>query len=486
MSGAGEPVEGDILDSGEAGRRAIRGGLMRVLGFGGGIIALLISTPILTRHLGVADFGIYVTVTSLMTVVAMLSDAGLTVVGVREYSSRDGESRERLLRNLVALRVIVALAGAGVAIAFALASGFPSAAIGGTALAGLGLVLVVIQQAYAVPLTAQLRLGAVTALDLARNVLTAAGVVVGVLLGASLWVFLALPLPVGIVGIVLTAAVIGLRSVPLPGIDREELRYLVRETLPVAIASTIGAFYYRAALIVMSLVATEQQTGYFSASFRILEGVLAVPGLICAAAFPIMARAARDDQDRLAYGLQRLFDVGLILAVLSGIVIVLGARPAIEVLAGDEFAPAVGALRIQAIAIAGGFLVSVWATGLWAVRAQRALAWANLVAVTTAAALVAALVPAYGAEGAAMAMAIAEVGLAGTYAYLLMRRRPELRPSLAIVPRVLVAGAVAAGVLLVPAPDVVLAVLAAVVYLGTLAAVRGIPPELLAAVRPQR
>jgi O-antigen/teichoic acid export membrane protein len=481
-----EPLPVDVLDSQEAGGRAIRGGLLRVAGYGGGLLASLAAAPFLIRHLGVTDFGGYVTVTSLVAIVAMVSDAGLTVVGIREYAARDDDARERLLRNLVALRLAISLLGAAGATAFALAAGYREELVVGTALAGLGVLLLAVQQAYTVPLNAQLRLGLVTALDLARQVLTAILIVAGVIVGAGLVAFLALPIGVGLV--VLLATVVAVRgTIALSaGVDLAECRHLLRETLPVAVASTVGSFFYRAAILVMSVIAADDVIGYFSASFRLVEAALIVPGLIAAAAFPIVVRAAHRDADRLAYGQQRLFEIACILGAWTAICVAIGAAPAIDVLAGPDFEPSIPVLRIQAIALGVSFLVAVWAGGLWALRLHRPLTIANAAGVTGAALLVALLVPPLGAEGAAIAMSIAEVGLASAYGYALMHGRPHLRPSTAIVPRVGVAAALAIAVWLVPLPDAALVALATVVYGAALVALRAVPVEVWQALRDVR
>ena len=476
-----EPVE--ILATTEAGGRAIRGGALRVLGYGGGLLAGLAAAPFLVRHLGVTRFGEYVTVTSLITIVAMVSDAGLTVVGIREYSVRDADGRRRLMRNLSALRIIISALGASAAVAFAVAAGYDGELVAGTALAGTGLIFLVVQQTYAVPLSAQLRLGAVTALDFARQALTAAGLIAGVIAGGGLLLFFAVPIPVGIVIFVVTALLIR-GEVPLrPRLDTDEWRALAKEALPVAIASTIGAFFYRVAILLMSVIATAEATGYFSASFRIIEVILTVPGLVTAAAFPIVSRAAATDQARLAYSQQRLFEIALILGAWTGLMLAFGARPAIDVIAGSDFEPSIGVLRIQAGAMAVSYLVAVWATALWAMRRQKALAWANLVGVMVAGGLVGALVPRHGAEGAAVAMLAAELLLAGMYGYAVMHDRPDLRPSLELVPRIAIAAIAAGLVWFVPISDVGLVALGSLVYAAVLIAVRGVPRDLWAAVR---
>src|SRR4051812_17649370 len=89
-----EPV--DILAPRAAGPAAIRGGALRVGGYLAGVLLSVGSAAILFRHLGVEDGGRYVTITSLVALVAGLTDAGLLAIGVRELTVRKGEARDRL------------------------------------------------------------------------------------------------------------------------------------------------------------------------------------------------------------------------------------------------------------------------------------------------------------------------------------------------------------------------------------------------------
>ena len=154
-----------------------------------------------------------------------------------------------------------------------------------------------------------------------------------------------------------------------------------------------------------------------------------IPGLLCATAFPILARAAQEDEDRTAFALQSLADVGLVLGTAAGLTLALAARPVILFLAGQDFEPSIPVLQIQAAALPATFLVSVWATGLWAVRGQRRLAIANCVGVATAVTLSAIAGPTAGAQGVAVAMLVAEWLLAALYLIALVRQRPGLRPA---------------------------------------------------------
>ncbi|MGI8730287.1 MAG: hypothetical protein ACR2LK_09915, partial [Solirubrobacteraceae bacterium] len=87
-------LSGDILDTPQAGPKVIRGSVLRVLGYGAGVLLSVGSAAILLRYLPVADFGRYAAALSLVTIVAGLTDAGMTSIGVREYTVREGEDRD--------------------------------------------------------------------------------------------------------------------------------------------------------------------------------------------------------------------------------------------------------------------------------------------------------------------------------------------------------------------------------------------------------
>src|SRR3954469_21532932 len=95
----------DLLDTPLAGPAAIRGGALRVIAYGAGVLLSVGSAALLFRHLGVEDGGRYVTVLSLRGLFAGLADAGLVTVAVRELTIRTGEDRQLFLQDLLGLRI---------------------------------------------------------------------------------------------------------------------------------------------------------------------------------------------------------------------------------------------------------------------------------------------------------------------------------------------------------------------------------------------
>lgn len=473
-----------VLDLPTAGGKIIRGSVLRAAAYGATVLLGILSAALMTRHLGVVSFGQYVTVLSIVTVAMGIADVGMSNIGVREYSVREGEDRERLMGDLLGLRLALATLAAAVAIGFAAVAGYPEVMVAGTAVAALGYLLTTVQQTIAVPLSAALRLGWTAALEVLRQAGLVGLVVVLVAAGAGLLPFLGAPIPVA-VGLLIVTGLLVRGSVPfLPRIRPRAWGRLLRLVLPYAAASAVGALYVSLVMILTSLVASEQETGYFGASFRIYAVLAAIPGLLVASAFPVLARAARDDAVRLRYALQRLSDIALLLGAGAAVMTVVGAPVAIDIVAGAAYEPSVSVLRIQAGTLFAAFLVSVWSYGLLSLAAYRALLIANLIALVLAAGSALTLAQAYGADGAALATLIGDGGLALALGVLLMWPRPDLRVDLWIVPRVLAATALAAAVLLVPGlPDAADLAAAAIVYFATILLLRAVPHEVWDALR---
>jgi O-antigen/teichoic acid export membrane protein len=477
----------DILDTTAAGPAAIRGSALRAGGYLAGILLALATAPFLVRHLGIVGFGEYVLVLSLITVVSGLTDAGLTIVGIREYTVRDGDSRAALMRSLLGFRSVLTFLGVAAAVAFTIVVDYDRILVLGTLLAGLGLLLQTNQSLLTIPLASSLKLGWITAAELFRQLTTVVFIFALIIAGAELLPFFAVPVPAAALALAITVLLVR-SSIPLkPTFRVREWGAMIRETLPYAIATFVNASYLRIAIVVLSLLATGLETGYFATSFRVLEVLIGLPGLLIAAVFPVIARSARDDPARFAYAVGRVFEVAVILGVWLTLAVELGAAFVIDVVGGDQAEPAVAVLRIQGVAVAATFVTMACGFPLLSLRRHADLLVANLVALAASLALLFALVPPYAARGAAVATVGAEVGLALATAALLVRARRDLHLPLDIVPTTLVVAAVAGSIALVPGlHETIRVAVASVVYFAVLVVFRRIPPELYSAWRLAR
>jgi O-antigen/teichoic acid export membrane protein len=476
----------DVLRTGEAGGLVIRGGVLRGAGYAAGILLGAGTSVLLLRHLGVEDFGRYGVVVALIGIVSAVTDAGLTAVGSRELAILPVAERPALLRNLVALRIGLTAAGVVAATGFAAIAGYPGVVVAGTALAGLGVLLLNTQSTLMMPLSVELRLGAITLLETLRHALTLAGVATLVLVGASLLPFFSVQIAVGAIVLLLTPAVLGGFAGLRPRLDRTTARMLLLESLPIAAAIAMNVVYLRLLVILVSVQTDERETGLFATAFRIFEILLGIPTLVLAVALPLLAVAGAEDRERLRYALQRMLETAVAASLLLVLVTVVLADKAIVLLGGEAYRDAAPILRLLAFALLGIFVSQVLTLGLVSLRRQRDVAVANALALALVIVLGVVLVDAYEGIGAAAAAVATEAVLALLLLGLLARSDRAVMPSAGLLPRVLAAGGIGSLVALLPVTSWVAAPLAAAAFLASAFALGAVPPEVVPALRRKR
>jgi O-antigen/teichoic acid export membrane protein len=467
-----------VLEGSGAAGALVRGGTLRIAGYVAGVLISVVGASLMIRHLGVVSFGRYATVLSIVTIVGGLSDLGLTGVGTREYTVRAAGERERLLGNLLAMRLALTTAGIGIGCAAGALIGYPAVEVEGIALAGVGLLAVVTQDSLMIPLNASLRLGWTAALDFMRQVGTVAVVVALVLVGGGLLPFTGAQLPAAVLAVAIAVGLLGGPRTLRPRFDMDEWRLLAREVLPYAAASAIGAIYFRVEIVTLSLVAGAVQTGLFSAAFRITEVVAGIPPIVISSALPLLARAAQVDRARLAMVVQRMFEAAIVAAAGIALAEGLGAKLALDVVAGSHFKHSVSVLQIQAATIVFSFPLTIFAFAMLALRRRRAQIVLSAIGLTVAVGASVILAGPYGARGGAIALVAAEAAMAVGF-WIALSRIDGMRISLRGLPRVALAAAVAIAVAVVASlPSLWAAVVGEVVFLALLGVSGGLPSEI--------
>lgn len=482
QDGAASPVTAasgvSLLASPAAGPKALRGSAMVSAGYAATVGLSLISAPLLIRHLGIETFGRYATVISIVTIVNGLTDAGLVNITLREWTTRTGADRTRVMRSLLGVRLELSVAGVAIGVVFALIVGYPSVMVLGTLIAGSGMVLQASADVLTVALQGELRFGWVSIISVSRQAVAVILIVALVLAGAGLLPFFAVTIPAGLVTLVFTATLV--RGVmPLrPRLRGGERWPLIRETLPYAAAIAVNSIYFRVTIVVMSLIAVARQTGYFATSFRVTEVLVGIPVLAVGAGFPILSRAAREDSERFRYASERTLELALTAGTGMVLVVVLSAPFVIDVLAGPQGAPAAPVLQIQGLALVATFIAAATGFALISLRRHAELLIANGGALVANVVLTLALVPLAQARGAAVAGGVAETCLALVMAALLWRQA-RIGIHVEALRAVILAGLAGAAPLLVPHVHPILRTFAGVaIYVSMLALQKRLPPEI--------
>jgi O-antigen/teichoic acid export membrane protein len=481
-----QPLPADGLRAPDAGARVIRGGAVRAAGYGLSVLLAAASSVLLLRYLGVEDFALYATVTALLGVVTSLTEGGLSIVGARDLAVRaPGEPRRELLGNLVTLRVALTAAGVAAAAVFAVAVGYEDVVVAGTLLAGLGVLLLNLQVTMSLPLRVELRMGAVTGVEVLNQAATCLLVAALVVAGAPLAAFFGVQVAVGALAVAVTVALVGAATLR-PRASRAVLGPLVRAATPLAAAVAMNVVYPSLLVLMVSLLSTETQTGLFGTSYRVFQMLVGLPTLVLGIALPVLAVHVTEERSRFRYGFQRLTEVALVAGAFQAVAVAALAEPAVVLLYGDEYRQAGPLLAVQGLALVPLYLAHAWTLGLVALHRQRGVAAANLVALGVVLAAGTTLTAWRGADGAATAAVVTEAALALGLLALLVRRERDVAPGLAFAWRPAVAALAGAAPLLLAVSPWVEGVLAVVAFAAVALAVRAVPAEVLAALRRGR
>ena len=160
----------DHLREADAGGKVVRGAAVRTAGYGIGIITNIAASVVLLRYLGVAQFGSYVAVMSIVSIAGGVSDGGLTAVGNRELA-RLQTTRERraMLSKLFGMRLVITPVAVALAVLFTVVAGYDASLVWGTALAGGGWTFLAVSSSLAMPLSVDLRIVALTLLEMVKQ-----------------------------------------------------------------------------------------------------------------------------------------------------------------------------------------------------------------------------------------------------------------------------------------------------------------------------
>jgi O-antigen/teichoic acid export membrane protein len=429
MGGEGSSrVGAGRLTAPDVGLIVVRGAWVRALGYGGGLALSALGSVLLFRYFSVDEFGMYMTVSTLITIVSGVSEAGLTTVGGREIALRvHPESRGRLVSDLLGMRLAFTSLGVIAAVAFAIAVGYDRTLVVGTALMGIGLLLTSAQVTMMLPLSAELLMGRLTTAELIKQAVTVAGIGVLVALEAALLAFFGVQIVVGVVILAATPWLMGRAAlVWRPTYGWAPWKALLRLALPLAISATIAVLYFRVLVVLCSVISTPYQTGLLATSFRIVELLYGLAAIVASVSLPVLTASAQDS-GRLQYMTQRMTEVALLAACYLSTLVFAVAAPILGLLGGSEYEAAASVLRIQVFALIPAFLAQVWLTALIAIGRLTALAKASAAGLVLAGGLGVVLIDVDGARGAAIAALVGETALAITLLVMLTASRPAHR-----------------------------------------------------------
>lgn len=257
--------------------------------------------------------------------------------------------------------------------------------------------------------------------------------------------------------------------------DLARLPPLLKEAVPVGLTMVVGLAYLKLDSILLGALATPEDVGLYSASYKLVEYLLLGSAVLMNPLFPVLARWHSQDPARFRWLYNRGNDVLLALVLPIPVIVAFTAEAILAVLYPPEFAPSAIALRLLCAALVCLVLVAWHSYTLLAGGRQNVALVYHLVGLVANVALNVVLIKQLGFVGAAIAALLTAVFLTAC-AYWAAARLVGALPDLSRLPGTLAANA-AAGALVwalhqVDLPSLAAGAAAACVYPGLILAFR--------------
>jgi O-antigen/teichoic acid export membrane protein len=448
------------------------------------------------RVLGSTAFGQYSTINAYGQLFLFVADLGLSTYAIRLIAQRRGasgggvpadKSLDDLYANLIALRLLLALLSAAMAIGAAWLTGRADVILLAMSLNAVSLLLYGWQSASAIVLSGLERFDLTArAQVLFQFLVVCAGAI-------ALWFnFGYIGLIVGNIGAVLVFAMICARQVRANGVragsaEPRSWRATLLASAPFAVLSLALGLSYKFDTVLIEYFHGASAAGYYNAAYNLIFNCVMFSNILNTTLYPALSRQAASDASALPAAYERALRYLMIVALPLTIGIFMLSDDLIPFLFKAEYSPAAAVLMILIWVVplqyASEFL------GYVILIANRERIVARSVVISSAVNVLAnlALVPLFGLRGAALMTVLTELVLVTQYVWLLRDQlrgldwtRYLLRPLLA---------ALAMGALiwaLAPLPWVARALIGGVAYAGLLLASRTIGREEIAFVRALR
>lgn len=259
---------------------------------------------------------------------------------------------------------------------------------------------------------------------------------------------------------------------------------LVKRALPFWLTNLFRTLYLRVDIIILSAVNGFAVTGWYGAAYRLTESLTLIPLAIVTAIFPTMSQLHMQSKEILKVLYEKAFYYLLLVAIPVAVGTTLVANRGIVFLYGQAFTPSIIALQLLIWAEALLFIHFIMGFLLSSIDKQHLFMIATIVYAAANVVLNLALIQRYSYVGAAIAAIITQVIAVVTLYYFCTKNGYGLNlPKLIFKPAVAAAVMAAALTWLKSLHLLILVPIAAVAYITTLLAIRGVGKEELQLIK---
>ena len=383
-----------------------------------GKVAVLVLYAVLARELGAAPVG-YLTLALSMSILVQIGALGTDPLLTGEIA-REPQSLRRLFWNCLLIKAVIGGAVALVIVVVAVVGDFsPPVRVALLIMLASGMIDLMASTSAAVLRGKEAMVPVAYSGFVQRMVTTAIGVVSVTAANAGI-VAVSLGYVAGsVVGAALLVTAVERRGLrPQANVSLKKARAIAVDSWPLGIGTALGAVLARADAILLSALATASVVGLYGAAYRVMESTFFVSWAVGMAVYPVLSRLGPATNPTIGRAFALASRVAYAGLLPLGAVLALFSDSIVDALFGPGFAAAAAPLRWLGVVAAFYGLGAMSTYALVAQGLRRTVAAVALAVVAVNLTLNLLLIPRFGASGAAVAMACAQIGFTAISTWL--------------------------------------------------------------------
>jgi O-antigen/teichoic acid export membrane protein len=385
------------------------------------VILGFLTIGLLTRYLGVYQYGIYNLVFAYLAFFGIFADFGLQLTLVRELSVelKSPSNLKSIFFSLKIVFTIISILLALIALIF-----FPySPTIKTAILVGSLAVGVGQMNAYgASVLQSKVKLDLVALLEVINRTVTVLTIVIVVLLHWGLNAIILSVLVGNLVSTVLNIYVAPdfFRLASIPSFDL--MKKVVKSSFPVGVTSLLALLYFKVDTLMLSVMKSPVDVGIYSLSYKLFENIIMLWAFYMASVYPLMAGYIQtNDQKNLRLIVRTSVIVLVAFSLITLSVGFIAAPLAITILGGKGFVESIVPFRILLLALPLVFLNNIFYFLLLSFSRVKWIFWVLLMSLAFNFVMNVAVIPQFSYLGTSVSTVITEALTTLGYIFVLWK-----------------------------------------------------------------
>lgn len=394
-----------------------------------GLIILFFAYTQLFRYLGPYSTGQYQLVLSLVALFGVVIDLGVSQYVTKKIAEDKNQARH-YFRSFLAAEVVMALFIYGLLLAYVWLRGYEPIIFQASLVAGLGLFFYGLTVPFLTVISAFQDLKRVAIINFLAPVINTGLIFLAITAGFGIVFLVAHQLVFGMVAVVLYYIFIK-RYIPQPGIltvfqemDLPLLKKILKASLPFAALVSFATIYNRIDVVLITHYLGYEQTGLYTASYKIVDLANFFPAAVSHSLYPVLAGLmASRSLDAVKVTIEKYLRFMVCLALPVGVLGSLLSPKLVMILTGNDarFADSAVPLSILVWAIAVLFIYVV-ANALVVSQLTKSAVYVTFANVIINVVGNIILLPLYGIKAAAIMTLVSE-SIQGVFYFYFIRKK---------------------------------------------------------------